>query len=355
FSGDEFAIILTQLKQETDAAVVAEKIFAEMNAPYEIGEHTLHLSCSIGISIYPKDADTAEQLMIRADSALSEGKRERNVYRFYTRQMQINAMRKMKLLGHLRAAMEKNELHLVFQPQIAADGRIIGAEALLRWNNSELGSISPGEFIPIAEESGIIVPIGSWVIEQACAATRSWSAIGLPEFPVAVNLSARQLRESSLVPHITSTLQRYELSPSRLHIEITESSVLDNPEAAIAMLHRLNSLGVCIAIDDFGTGFSSLSYLKELPVDFVKIDRSFFIELPDNTKSASLVLGIISMIDGLGLSIIAEGVETAGQISFLQANAPITIQGYYYSKPLNSEEFVEFVRSQSPPIHAGMR
>ncbi|GAB6089572.1 hypothetical protein JCM12856_11650 [Spirochaeta dissipatitropha] len=348
--GDEFAVILHNLKQAIDAAVVAEKILASMEEPFVIKKDPLYLGCTIGISIYPKDADTADELMIRADSALSEAKSERSVYRFYTRQMQLTAIRRMKILRNLRQAMKEQEFHLVYQPQISPDGHIIGAEALLRWNNQELGSISPVEFIPIAEESNTIIPIGNWVIEQACAASRYWSHLGLPEFPVAVNLSAKQLRSEDLVPHIHTCLQRYELNPSRLHIEITESSVLDNPEAAIAILHRIHSLGISIAIDDFGTGFSSLSYLKELPVDYVKIDRSFFLELPDDSKSASLVLGIISMVGGLGMKLIAEGVESAGQVSFLHANAPICIQGYFYSKPLQAEDFILFVKNHAEPV-----
>ena len=349
--GDEFAIILSQLKHPTDAAVVSEKILRSMDDPFMVVNETLYLGCSIGISIFPKDATNTEQLMIRADSALSAGKRERNVYRFYTKQMQLDATRKMKLLGHLRKAMAEQELSLVYQPQIAVDGSIIGTEALLRWNNHELGAISPVEFIPIAEESGLIMPIGSWVIEQACAAAHHWQTEGLPIFPVAVNLSAKQLRQEGLVPHIRETLQFYNLPPDRLHIEITESSVLDNPEAAVAVLLRLHALGVHIAIDDFGTGFSSLSYLKELPVDCVKIDRSFFLQLPEDAKSSSLVLGIISMIKGLGLTIIAEGVDSIGQVNFLRANAPITIQGFFYSKPLNNTDFIAFVRNRVALTH----
>ncbi|THB66401.1 MAG: EAL domain-containing protein [Spirochaetaceae bacterium] len=345
--GDEFAIVLTQLKQPTDAAVVSEKILSSMEDPFLVNDQKLYLGCTIGISIYPKDAQNADQLMIRADSALSEGKRDRNIYRYYTMQMQKDAARKMQLLVKLRAALHNDEFHLVYQPQIAADGSIIGAEALLRWNNPEIGSISPAEFIPMAEETGAIMQIGSWVIEQACAASHFWESIGLPSFPVAVNLSARQLRDERLVSHISGCLRYYGLRPDRLHIEITESSVLDNPEAAIAVLHRLNNLGVHIAIDDFGTGFSSLSYLKELPVDCVKIDRSFFLELPHDNRSSSLLLGIISMIEGLGLSIIAEGVESEGQISFLQTNAPIVVQGYFYSRPLPQDEFIKFVKELS--------
>ena len=342
--GDEFAIVLTQLKQPTDAAVVSEKILESMRDPFIVHGERLHLSCTIGISIFPKDAESGDQLMIRADSALSEGKRDRNVYRFYTKQMQEDAARKMRLLVKLREALSNNEFSLAFQPQIAASGKIIGAEALIRWNNADLGAISPAEFIPIAEESGAIMDIGNWVIEKACAAANYWQKIQLPPFPVAVNLSARQLRNEKLVSHISSCLNYYSLKPEQLHVEITESSVLDNPEAAIAVLHRLNNLGVRIAIDDFGTGFSSLSYLKELPVDCVKIDRSFFLELPQDSKSSSLLLGIISMVEGLGLSIIAEGVESASQIDFLNNNAPIVVQGFFYSRPLFQDEFIEFVR-----------
>lgn len=346
--GDEFTIILNNLAEETDAAIVSEKIIKSLEMPYLFDEHVFSLGVSIGIAVYPKDGEAADILIKHADNALYEAKRDRNTYRFYTRDMQKNALRKVQIITLLRQAAENGELSLHYQPQVNDKGEVVGAEGLLRWTNSELGEVPPYHFIPIAEETGLMLSVGDWVLEQACRDAVRLQEEGLKHIALSINLSTKQLKSERIVESIMGKLSSYHIDPDRLHLEITESSLMEDTETALSHLTQLTGHGIRFAIDDFGTGYSSLSYLKSLPISTVKIDRSFIIEIPGNRQDTAVVKGIIDMVSGLQLDVIAEGADNREQVEFLHANNCPVIQGFYFSRPLPFDQFLQYAKEKPP-------
>lgn len=343
--GDEFVLLLPNT-HAGGAMVVAEKLLGCIVAPCLIERHELAVTPSIGIAMYPTDGLEFATLSKCADIAMYRSKREgRNMYRFFTQEMQARSSRLLNLEGQLRHAVERNELTLHYQPQIDLNtGDCVGVEALLRWNNAELGMVSPMEFIPLAEETGLILPIGEWVLRTATLQARAWLDAGWTLATVAVNLSAVQLRQKELPDIISRYLDEAGLAPKHLEIELTESAAFSNPETAFAMLEQLHSRGLRLSIDDFGTGYSSLSYLKRIHIDKLKIDQSFVRDLGRDREDQALVDAIIGMAQSLKLLTIAEGVETTEQLDYLRVRGCDQVQGYLYAKPLPPEELENWMR-----------
>ena len=343
---DEFALILTSIKTETDCAIVAEKIGKSIRKPFIFGNHTLYLIPRIGITVAPKDANDGPTLIRYAGTALVEAKTEGNDYHFYTSALQKKATERMNLLHELRRALEHDEFELHYQPQLNENKRIVGAEALIRWKHPDLGHVSPGKFIPLAEETGLIIPLGRWVIFQACIQAKQWRELGL-QVPLSINLSTQQMKDKNLLSIVEQAVKTNDLKPRDLHIEITESSLMENLDRNLKILNDIKALGCPFSIDDFGTGYSSLSYLKKLPVNAVKIDRSFIIGLPQDKQDCAVVKAITSMAQGLSLEVVAEGVDNVAQLEYLHGIECNIIQGFLYSKPLPEKEFLDFVRNAS--------
>ncbi len=346
--GDEFAVIVQDMSVSEDAMRLAEHLLQILAVPFFIGEHELFTSFSIGISIYPQDAVDIDLLIKAADVALYRAKElGRNNCQFFTSDMNTMALEHLIIENQLQHALERNELVLHYQPQIKLnDGTICGIEALVRWQHPERGMVSPGTFIPIAEDSGLIVPIGEWVLREACVTNKAWLDAGLPEMLVAVNVSAKQLRQKDFLDTVVKVLDETGLPPHLLEIELTESCVMQNPEQAIAILEALKAMGIKLAMDDFGTGYSSLAYLKRLPFNKIKIDRSFVIDVATDEDSSAIVSTIIAMTHSMHRIVIAEGVETLEQLDFLRAGGCDEIQGYYFSRPLEATALVRFVKEQ---------
>ena len=343
--GDEFILVLPGADAD-DAMHVAEKLLAIIARHYQIGQHELVVTPSIGIAMYPGDGDDFETLSKCADTAMYRAKADgRNNYRFFTPGMQARSARSLQLENALRRALERDELFLHYQPQVSLqDGRIIGAEALLRWQHSELGMVSPAEFIPIAESSGQILQIGEWVLRTAVKQLKTWMDEGMEPMVIAVNLSAVQFRHASLPKLITQILDEAQLPPQYLELELTEGVTMDNPLAAIAVMDNLHERGIRMSIDDFGTGYSSLNYLKKFKVYKLKIDQSFVRDISEDPEDKAIVSAIINMASSLGMQTIAEGVETAAQLAYLRLQGCDEVQGYYFSKPLAVAQFEMFVR-----------
>lgn len=343
--GDEFVVLLPELNDEKDARLVAQKLLNAAAFPIVLEGHELHISASIGISYYPMDGANAEALMKNADVAMYRAKEEgRNNFQFYHASMNARSFERLAMETSMRYALNRGEFDLYYQPRFALpEGRIVGAEALIRWNHPDLGLVSPGLFIPLAEETGLILPIGEWVLEQVAAQGKAWQQAGFPPLSLAVNVSARQFRRVDFAAKILQILRNSGFDPHYLELELTESTLMTHAEENIETLKKLSALGIRIAIDDFGTGYSSLSYLKRLPVDILKIDRSFVSEVPDNRDGVAIVEAIIAMAHSLGLHIIAEGVETAEQLEFLQMRKCNEIQGYHFSHPLPVEQFEQLL------------
>jgi predicted signal transduction protein with EAL and GGDEF domain len=337
--GDEFLIALTTISSAADASVAAERIVSSLTADISIQGHTLNISCSIGISLFPEHGPDAEALIKNADAAMYSAKESgRNTFRFFTDQMSAQVMERLTLETSLRLALERNELFLVYQPQVdLASGRITGLEALLRWHRPELGLIPPDKFIRVAENSGLILPIGEWVLHKACAQVQTWLADGLDAVPVAVNVSAAQFRQENFCSMIREVLHDTAIGPEYLELELTESLLLSNADVMFLVLQELKAMGLKLAIDDFGTGYSSLSYLRQFPVGKLKIDRSFIRDVALNADDAAITAAIINMAQSLNLRVIAEGVETEAQMNFLRAHHCHEIQGFYVSRPLTAE------------------
>jgi diguanylate cyclase (GGDEF)-like protein/PAS domain S-box-containing protein len=347
--GDEFIFILPGT-DENDAARIAGKLLEVFREPFSIGQHELLATPSIGIAIYPEDGNEMESLLKNADAAMYRAKQHgRNDFRFFTQEMQTHSARILLLSNALRHALARKQMHLEYQPQISMrDGRIVGAEALLRWRHPELGMISPAEFIPVAESSGQIIQIGEWVLHTAVTQMKAWSDQGLPQMAIAVNLSAVQFRHASLTTLVSEILDESGLAPGQLELELTEAVAMDDPASAIAVMGVLHERGVRMSIDDFGTGYSSLSYLKRFKVYKLKIDQSFVRNLTDDPEDQGIVVAIINMARSLGIHTIAEGVETAEQLEFLRNNGCEEIQGYYISRPLDAEGFRRFCMDYAP-------
>ncbi|HPW83524.1 MAG TPA: bifunctional diguanylate cyclase/phosphodiesterase, partial [Rhodoferax sp.] len=347
--GDEFILVLP----DTDAlgaAHVAEKLMGAALEPFNIESHELTVTPSIGIAMYPTDGTDFDTLSRCADAAMYHAKqRGRNHYRFFTAEMQATSERTLVLENALRRALDRNQLQLHYQPQVSLDtGAIVGAEALLRWNHPELGSISPAEFIPVAESSGLILPIGEWVLRTAVRQLRQWLGAGVAPICMAVNLSAVQFRQAEFPQLIARILEEENLPAHLLELELTEGVAMTDPNAAIGMMDKLHQHGVRMSIDDFGTGYSSLNYLKKFKVYKVKIDRSFVRDIAGDPDDRAIVSAIISMSRSLGMQTIAEGVETAEQLAYLKAQGCGEVQGYYFSKPVPAEAFVQLLQKSIP-------
>jgi diguanylate cyclase (GGDEF)-like protein len=343
--GDEFTVLLTDLSRAEDAARVAARICTELGRPLQVAHVELAVTASIGIAIFPDNGADPETLLRHADMAMYAAKqRGRNTYEFFTEAMQQQAVERLSLEQDLARALESGQFSLHYQPQVdAGSGRIVSAEALLRWQHPQRGMVSPVQFIPVAEETGLIVPLGEWVVLAACRQMAQWRQAGLPVVPVAVNLSAHNFRSDSLLTSIAHALESTGLPSSCLHVELTESAVMQEPAAAMKTLGALKAIGLKLSIDDFGTGYSSLSTLKQFPIDLLKIDRSFVRDLPEDGSSASIVEAILALANALGLGVVAEGVETAAQRDFLCSRRCSLMQGYLFSKPLPADGFARLL------------
>ena len=347
-SGDEFTIVLSDMAHVDDAARVAQKILDVFTLPFHIDGRDIFIGASLGITIFPSDTRDVETMLSNADIAMYRAKEVgRNNYQFYAAEMTTQAFQRLGLEGALRLALDRGQFLLHYQPIVAAaDGKITGVEALIRWQHDELGLVLPMQFIPLAEETGLIVPIGEWVLRSACAQVMRWQATGLPELRLSVNLSARQFRDKNLIHAVSSALRAAGTEAHCLDLEITESILVEG-QGPLDILQKLSALGVEFAIDDFGTGYSSLSYLKRLPIDTLKIDKSFVRDIPGDADDTAIVIAIIAMAHSLGMRVIAEGVETQEQRQFLHAHGCDAMQGYYFSKPLPPEELTRILKAHA--------
>jgi len=344
--GDEFVLLVEEYEGPTVLIEIAERILAAIYQPLALGGHEINLSVSIGICTYPADARDANALLSNADIALYQAKEQgRNRYRFYSPRHNAHTVERLALETGLRYAIERDELVLLYQPKIGiASGRIVGVEALVRWQHPELGLLRPDRFIPLAEETGLIAPIGLWVLRTACAQARAWREAGMP-MPVAVNLSARQFHDGRLVADIAAILAAAGLEPGDLELEITESTVMQNPEQAVTLMEELRRLGVRLAMDDFGIGYSSIGHLKRFPIDSLKLDRTFVRDLPDDVNDVAITRAVIAMAHALSILVVAEGVEHEAQLDLLRTEGCDQYQGYYCQPPLTESELVRFVRA----------
>lgn len=344
----EFSVLLPDIKNSEDASIAARRILDVLSKGFVVESNRIVLAANIGISTYPEDGTTAERLLSTAVNANGQAKLAgRNNYHFYSREINARNIEKLKLESHLRDAIEKEQLELHYQPQICSRTKVVlGMEALLRWHHPELGLVPPNSFIPLAEETGLITPIGAWVIQESCRQTRAWQLEGLNSLSISVNVSGEQFRSHNLKKVVENALNSTGLDPRDLVIEVTESTIMGDLERSFDLLNELKALGVSLSIDDFGTGHSSLSYLRRFPLDEIKIDRSFIQQVHDNPEDAAIVEAIIALAKALGLSIVAEGVETHSQLSFLQQRGCDTIQGFLFSRPLPGELFPSFVTQE---------
>jgi diguanylate cyclase (GGDEF)-like protein/PAS domain S-box-containing protein len=344
--GDEFVIVLSELDQVEDAAITAKKVLAALAAPHRVGQHDLDVTVSVGVSAFPYDGQDAETLIKNADTAMYYAKGNgRNNYQFFERDMNVRAVELQALESGLRRALERQEFVLHYQPKINLEtGAITGAEALVRWLHPDRGLVPPAQFVPIAEDSGLILPIGHWILREACRQARAWLDAGLGPTPVAVNISTVEFRSKHFLEGVRTILLETGLEPAFLELELTESVLMQHPESTASVLRALKSIGVRIAVDDFGTGYSSLSYLRRFPIDVLKLDQSFLHEIAcPETKDAAIVSAVITMGKILKHRVIAEGVETEEQLTFLQAHRCDDGQGFYFSPPLAPEQFAEFL------------
>jgi diguanylate cyclase (GGDEF)-like protein len=338
--GDEFVVIVEPADDASEMASVARKILAVLATPFDIEGHQLYVSASIGVSLYPFDAQDVATLTRNADTAMYHAKhRGKNRYAVFQSEMELRAQRRLRMEANLRRALQNEELYLHYQPQIdLRSGRIVGVEALIRWNCREMGQLSPSEFIPVAEESGIIVDLGRWVLQSACRQAAVWCKAGLLDSleHVAVNLSACQARDPGLMDDIRAILHETQLPHGLLELEITEGVLMDNVHANVELMRRLQETGIHLSIDDFGTGYSSMSYLQRLPIDQLKIDRSFVHDLPG--EGEAIVTAIIAMAHSLHLKVVAEGVETLQQVEFLRTAGCDNVQGYFFARPMTAAQ-----------------
>jgi diguanylate cyclase (GGDEF)-like protein/PAS domain S-box-containing protein len=339
--GDEFVVVLAELEHAEDAAMGARKIIAALARPHKLAGHELHITVSIGISVYPDDGKDAETLLKNADMALYHAKDHgRDCYHFFEPGLNVRAVERQSIEASLYAALEKQQFELLYQPKLnLKTGLVVGAEALLRWRHPVRGLVEPAQFVPIAEDCGLIRPIGRWVVHEACRQAKAWQDAGLRPIPVSVNISAVEFRSTGFLKNVVEILKETRLDPRYLEIELTESVLMTHIADTNAVLHALKDLGVQLAIDDFGTGWSSLSYLRHFPIDALKVDKSFVQEITSPSHSAPIVTAVISMGKSLNHRVIAEGVETVDQLAFLQAEDCDEAQGYYFSRPLVARQF----------------
>jgi diguanylate cyclase (GGDEF)-like protein/PAS domain S-box-containing protein len=339
--GDEFIVLLQGVTRPEDASIAAKRLLSSLEETFSMGQNNLHITTSIGLSLYPDDGMDAETLIKNADTAMYQAKENgRQGFQFFKPEMNVRAVERQSIEEDLRRALERKEFTLHYQPKVnLATGAITGAEALLRWSHPTRGSVSPAQFIPIAEDSGLILPIGAWVLREACAQSQAWVNKGLPVVSMAVNVSAVEFRNPNFLNNLFAILNETGLDPNSLELEVTESVLMKNAELVASILQSLRAKGVRVAIDDFGTGYSSLSYLRKLPLDALKIDQSFVRQIADSPDEATIVNAIISMGRSLHLRVIAEGVETAEDLAFLQDHECDEAQGYYFSRPVPADQF----------------
>ena len=349
--GDEFVIVLGNQRDEESITEVLQRILNSVSQPWLMDERELNITCSLGVSRYPEDGEDVETLLKNADSAMYKAKEVgRNNFQFFASNMHAQVPNHLDMLVNLLHAIEHEEFQLYYQPKISLDsGRIVGAEALIRWDLADIGMVPPAHFIPFAEQSGLIVPIGEWVLRTACAQNRAWQSAGLPAIPVAINLSPYQINQD-LVAIVKQVLADNNLEACCLELEITENVVMKDAEKIVAMLNALKALGLRISVDDFGTGYSSLSYLKRFPVDALKIDQSFVRDIVHDTDSAAIVKAVISLAHILNLRVIAEGVETEAQCDFLRENGCDDVQGYYFGRPMSVLDFGKLLLADSQKL-----
>jgi EAL domain-containing protein (putative c-di-GMP-specific phosphodiesterase class I) len=358
FGGDEFAVLIEGLTAEDQAGAVARKIIDALAKPLLLAGRQYRPGGSIGISTYPSDGRDVLSLQKNADIAMYRAKEEgRGTFRFYSEQLNTHSIQRLEFESNLNGALNNKEFVLYYQPKVElASGRIAGVEALIRWVSPQFGLVSPADFIAIAEETGLIVPIGRWVVQTACAQNRAWQKGGLPLLRIAVNISARQMADKGLVNFIVDSMTRRGLTAESLELEITESGVMSNQDHAEKVLNQLKALGFHLTMDDFGTGYSSLAYLKRFPFDSVKIDQSFVRGIPANRDDCAIVEAIVAMAQSLELKVVAEGVETQEQSEFLRNLGCDQIQGYVFSKPIPSAEIVGLLyktMTRSTTVQAG--
>jgi diguanylate cyclase (GGDEF)-like protein/PAS domain S-box-containing protein len=351
--GDEFVVVLPEIESPLTAARVASKIQSQLADNYRIGDHVLYATPSIGISLFPIDGSDPGTLLRNADAAMYHAKSAgRNNHQFYTARMNEAAGERLQMENELRQAISAispahSEFALHFQPQIqTATGRVIGLEALLRWNSPTFGSVPPLRFISIAEETGLIQPLGDWVIWETCRLIRGFKEEGIDNIRVAINISAQQLRHENLLLLVRGALACYDLSPQDIELEVTESTAMENPETTLSILDQLSAMGIMLAIDDFGTGYSSLAYLKHLPIQRLKLDRSFVKDIETDANDAAICTATIALGHSLGLELVAEGVETTEQQNFLASLNCDTLQGYLFSKPMPYEQTLAYLKAE---------
>ena len=349
-AGNEFGFVMANLGHERDALALAQRMLDAISVPFSVAGQSVAVTASIGIGVFPKDGEDADSMLKSADAALLRAKQAgRNTFSFYSPAMDADAARRLSIESALREALAKQEFSVHYQPQVSLDsGHMIGMEALLRWNSTVLGPVSPVEFIPVAEETGLIKQIGDWVLRTACKQTKAWLDLGLMPLRVAVNLSPRQFRQADLPAQVVNALAESGLPATALELEITESAFVDDIDDAVAMCLKLKALGIKLSLDDFGTGYSSLSYVSRFPFDKIKIDQSFVRDIINNPINAAIASAAIVMGRSLNLSVLAEGVETEAQAGFLRSRRCDAIQGYLFSRPLPPEEFAPLLRSSKP-------
>jgi diguanylate cyclase (GGDEF)-like protein len=347
--GDEFVVLLAEIAQPEDAAVAVARMLEAVSAPHHIDDHELHITISIGVSLYPMDGADPETLIKNADAAMYQAKSSgRKSYRFFEPAMNLRAVERQRTEEGLRRALDRNEFVLHYQPKLdIATGRIHSAEALIRWAHPLHGSTPPNDFISVAEDSGLIVPIGRWVLREACSQAKAWSAAGLPLQTIAVNVSATEFQSEHFLSNVFTTLKETGIAPEMLELELTESVLMNRSGNAAATLKALRAGGVRLAIDDFGTGYSSLSYLTRFPVDTLKIDQSFIRQITEMPSETAIVKAVLSMARSLNLRVVAEGVETKSELDFLQDHKCDEAQGYYFSHPLPVRQFEEFLHEHA--------
>jgi len=348
--GDEFVVLLSEVHRPEDAAISALRILQAVAEAHPIDQHDLHVTASIGVSVYPDDGQDAETLIKNADTAMYQAKENgRQSYQFFKPAMNVRAVERQSIEENLRRALERQEFALHYQPKInLRTGEISGAEALLRWMHPVRGPVSPAQFIPVAEDCGLILPIGQWVLREACRQARAWADAGLPLATMAVNISSMEFREDNFIESVFTTLSETGLDPKSLELELTESVLMKRAESAASILETLRARGVHIAVDDFGTGYSSLSYLRKFPIDALKIDQSFVRQITSAPDDTTIVTAVISMGRSLKLRVVAEGVETQEELAFLQARLCDEAQGYYFSHPVPPQQFAKLLKSGIP-------
>jgi diguanylate cyclase (GGDEF)-like protein len=345
--GDEFVVLLSEVEHSEDAAITARRMLRTVAEAHSIDQHDLHVTTSIGMSVYPDDGLDAETLIKNADTAMYQAKENgRQSYQFFKPAMNIRAVKRQSIEESLRRALERQEFALNYQPKVnLRTGEITGAEALIRWTHPIRGPVSPEQFISVAEDCGLILPIGNWVLREACKQARTWVDAGLPPVTMAVNVSAMEFRGDNFLENVFAILKETRLDPRSLELELTESVLMKRAESTESIFKTLRATGVRLAVDDFGTGYSSLSYLRKFPVDALKIDQSFVRQITTAPDDTTIVTAIISMGRSLNLRVIAEGVETLEQLAFLKAHQCDEAQGYYFSRPVDAQQFAKLLQT----------